>query len=177
MLPSLRETELIPHCLLAWLLNYDVSKCNYVSEIRNYYIMVCTSPPTKFSTLLCSVRSFENKELLRMSETDFVAKTITWGLNIGYGVFLILFSLYGTIFLNPIGLIGVGLGFVLVFIAWMYLKPLKKEGWLYALIVNIITIPTAFILLTDPVLLAFPITFAVLIIIIMILPPIRKPYT
>ncbi len=112
-----------------------------------------------------------------MSETDFVAKTIVWGLNLGYGTFLILFSLYGTIFLSLLGLIGVGLGFVLVFIAWMYLKPVKKEGWLYALIVNIVTIPVAFILLTDPVLLAFPITFAVLIIIIMILPPIRKPYT
>ena len=117
------------------------------------------------------------KELLRLSEMDFAAKNITWALNIGYGAFLIMFSLYGTILLNPIGLVGVGLGFVLVYIAWMYLKPVKKEGWLYALIVNIITIPTAFILLTDPVLLAFPITFAVLIIIIMILPPIRKPYT
>jgi hypothetical protein len=108
---------------------------------------------------------------------DFAAKNISWGLNLGYGAFLILFSLYGTIFLSLIGLIGVGLGFVLVYIAWMYLKPVKKEGWLYAIIVNIITIPTAFLLLTDPVLLAFPITFAVLIIFIMILPPIRKPYT
>ena len=108
---------------------------------------------------------------------DFAAKNITWALNIGYGAFLIMFSLYGTIFLNPIGLIGVALGFALVYIAWMYLKPVKKEGWLYALIVNIITIPTAILLLPDPILMAFPITFAVLIVFIMILPPIRKPYT
>ena len=108
---------------------------------------------------------------------DFAAKNITWGINMGYGAFLIMFSLYGTIFLNIIGLVGVGLGFALVYIAWMYLKPVKKEGWLYAFIINILTIPTAFILLTDYVLLAFPVTFAVLIIIIMILPPIRKPYT
>ena len=114
-----------------------------------------------------------------MSETDFdfVADKITWGLNLGYGAFLILFSLYGTIFLDPIGILGVGLGFALVYIAWMYLKPVKKEGWMYAFIVNIITIPTAFILLTDYVLIAFPVTFAVLIIIIMLIPPIRKPYT
>jgi hypothetical protein len=131
----------------------------------------------KFCTPPSRVRSFQNKELHKLSETDFVAKSITWALNLGYGAFLILFSLYGTIFLNPIGIIGVGLGFVLVYIAWMYLKPIKKEGWLYALVVNIITIPTALLLLTDPVLLAFPLTFAVLIIFIMILPPIRKPYT
>ncbi|NHJ15259.1 MAG: hypothetical protein EAX95_16380, partial [Candidatus Thorarchaeota archaeon] len=105
------------------------------------------------------------------------ADKIVFGLNIGYGAFLVLFSLYGAIFLSPLGLIGVALGFALILIAWLYLKPVKKEGWLYALIVNILTIPTAIILLTDPVLLAFPITFAVLIVFIMLIPPIRKPYT
>ena len=125
-----------------------------------------------------SVWEFQTKELQRLSEAGIaeVADKIVFGLNLGYGVFLILFALYGTIFLDPIGLIGVALGFALVLVAWMYLKPVKKEGWLYALILNIATIPTAFILLTDPALLAFPITFAVLIIIIMLVPAMRKPY-
>jgi hypothetical protein len=52
----------------------------------------------------------------------------------------------------------------------------KKEGWLYALILNIITIPVAILLLWFPIYVYF-VTFAVLIIIIMLIPPLRKPYT
>ena len=108
---------------------------------------------------------------------DFAAKNITWGLNIGYGAFLALFSAYGFMVIGLSAAIGVLLGLALILIAWMYLKPVKKEGWLYAIIVNILTIPAAIFLMPDPVLMAFPITFAVLIVFIMILPPIRKPYT
>ena len=112
-----------------------------------------------------------------MSEIENVAPMIVWGLNIGYGAFLTLFSLYGFMVIGLPAAIGVLLGLALVLIAWMYLKPVKKEGWLFAIIANILTIPASVFLLPDPVLMAFPITFAVLIVFIMILPPIRKPYT
>lgn len=107
---------------------------------------------------------------------EAVADKIVFGLNIGYGIFLTGFSLFGLILVDPIASIGVILGLALVLVSWMFLKPLKKEGWLYAIIINIITIPTAYILLPFP-LWAFPMTFAVLIIIIMLVPPLRKPYT
>ncbi|TXT55267.1 MAG: hypothetical protein BAJATHORv1_40178 [Candidatus Thorarchaeota archaeon] len=52
----------------------------------------------------------------------------------------------------------------------------KEEGWLYALIVNILTIPMAIFIIPTPVLMAFPLTFAILIIFIMLIPPIREPF-
>jgi hypothetical protein len=78
-----------------------------------------------------------------------VADKIVFGVNIGYGLFLTMFSAYGLL-IDIIAIIGVALGLVLVLISWMFLKPVKKEGWLYALIVNMVTIPVAFILLPDP---------------------------
>ena len=105
-----------------------------------------------------------------------IAPMIVWGCNMGYGAFLVMFSLFAVIFLSLLGLIGVVIGLLLMLVSWMFLKPVKKEGWLYAFILNIITIPIAWFLIPWP-LYAFPITFAVLIIIIMIVPPIRKPYT
>ncbi|MBN2228176.1 MAG: hypothetical protein JW779_01210 [Candidatus Thorarchaeota archaeon] len=111
------------------------------------------------------------------AEFEKVAPLILFGLNIGYGAFLTLFSLYGLMVIGALALIPVVVGLALMLVAWMYLKPIRKEGWLYAIILNIITIPLAILLLPDPVLMAFPITFAVLIVFIMILPPIRKPYS
>jgi hypothetical protein len=113
--------------------------------------------------------SFDSEEFAK------VAPMIVWGVNIGYGAFLTMFSLYGLIFLSPLAIIGVILGLLLMLVAWMFLKPVRKEGWLYAFILNVITIPVAWYLVPWP-LYAFPITFAVLIIIIMIIPPVRAPY-
>lgn len=115
--------------------------------------------------------SFDSEEFAN------VAPIIVWGLNLGYGAFLTLFSLYGLIFVTTLAAIGLILGLAMVLVAWIYLKPVKKEGWLYALLLNILTIPVAIFIIPDPVLMAFPLTFAILIIFIMILPPIRQPYT
>ncbi|MBD3406915.1 MAG: hypothetical protein GF411_12430 [Candidatus Lokiarchaeota archaeon] len=117
-----------------------------------------------------------------MSESEFsaefanIADKIVFGLNIGYGAFLMMFSLYGLILVMIEAAIGLALGLALMLISWFYLKPVKKEGWLYALVLNIISIPMAIFIIPTLVLQAFPITFAVLIIFIMILPPIRAPY-
>lgn len=107
---------------------------------------------------------------------DEVADKIVFGLNIGYGAFLMLLASFGLLVDVPAALIGIGLGFVLFLVSWMFLKPVKKEGWLYAFIINIITIPAGFLLLPFPIY-AFPMTFAILIIIIMLVPQMRKPYT
>ncbi len=114
--------------------------------------------------------SFDSEEFAN------VAPIIVWGINLGYGAFLTLFSLFGLIFVTPLAAIGLVLGLAMVLVALLFLKPMKKEGWLYALILNILTIPAAIFILSDPVLMAFPITFAVLIVFIMVLPPIREPY-
>ena len=115
--------------------------------------------------------SFDSEEFAK------VAPMIVFGLNIGYGAFLIMMMAFALIWDVLLGVLGVLFGVVVVVVAWMFLKPPpKKEGWLYALILNIISIPLAWIFVFFPVS-VFPITFAVLIIIIMIVPPIRKPYT
>jgi len=105
-----------------------------------------------------------------------VADKIVFGVNIGYGVFLVMIATFGLLVDVVPALIGMALGLILVLIAWMFLKPIKKEGWLYAFIMNIVTIPAAYFLLPFPIY-VYPMTFAVLIIIIMILPQMRKPYT
>ncbi|MGY5880553.1 MAG: hypothetical protein RTV31_09885 [Candidatus Thorarchaeota archaeon] len=105
-----------------------------------------------------------------------IADKIVFGLNIGYGAFLVMLAAFGLLIDIVPAIIGMTLGAILMLIAWMFLKPVKKEGWLYAFIMNIVTIPAGYFLLPFPIE-VFPITFAVLIIIIMILPPMRKPYT
>lgn len=107
---------------------------------------------------------------------EHVADKIVFGLNIGYGAFLLMLATFGLLVDVIPALIGMSLGLVLMLIAWMFLKPVKKEGWLYAFIMNIITIPAAYFLLPFPIY-VFPMTFAILIIIIMIIPQMRKPYT
>jgi len=107
---------------------------------------------------------------------EHVADKIVLWINIGYGAFLLLLAAFGLLIDVIPALIGMSLGLVLVLIAWMFLKPIKKEGWMYAFVMNIITIPAAYFLLPFPIY-VFPMTFAILIIIIMILPPMRKPYT
>lgn len=116
--------------------------------------------------------SFDSEEFAK------VAPMIVFGVNIGYGGFLLMLSILGPFIGYVIeGIIGMGLGLAMILVAWMFLKPPhKNEGWMYAFILNIISIPACFILLPFPVE-VFPITFAILIIIIMIVPPIRKPYT
>jgi len=106
-----------------------------------------------------------------------VAPMIVFGVNIGYGGFIVMVSVAATlILLSPAALIGVAIGVGLMYVAWAYLKPVRKEGWLYAFILNIISIPTAIILTFFPIYVYF-VTFAVIIIIIMILPPMRQPFT
>ncbi len=106
-----------------------------------------------------------------------VAPMIVFGCNIGYGVFLIMMMAFPLLWDPLLAVGGMALGAVIAFVAWKFLKPPhKNEGWLYALILNIISIPLAWIFIGFPIG-AFPITFAVLIIIIMLVPPIRKPYT
>ncbi|MFW9921156.1 MAG: hypothetical protein ACFFED_16255 [Candidatus Thorarchaeota archaeon] len=106
-----------------------------------------------------------------------IAPMIVFGCNIGYGVFLIMMMSFPLIWDVLLGVIGMAFGAVIAIVAWLFLKPPhKNEGWLYAFILNIISIPLAFLFIDYPVN-VFPITFAVLIIIIMIIPPIRKPYT
>ncbi len=116
--------------------------------------------------------SFDSEEFAK------VAPMIVFGCNIGYAGFLIMLSALGPFIGYVIqGIIGMALGFALFLISWMFLKPPhKNEGWLYAFILNIISIPVTYFLMPFPIY-AFPITFAILIIIIMIIPPIRKPYT
>jgi hypothetical protein len=116
--------------------------------------------------------SFDSEEFAK------VAPMIVFGCNIGYGGFLLMLSIIGPFIGYLIeGIVGMGLGLVMILISWMFLKPPhKNEGWMYAFIMNIITIPVTYILLPYPIW-AFPITFAVLIIIIMIVPLIRKQYT
>lgn len=114
--------------------------------------------------------------LSEVTSIEDIADKIVFGVNIGYGVFLTGLAAFGLLIDVIPALIGMALGLALVFIAWMFLKPIKKEGWLYAFIVNIITIPAAYFLLPFPIY-AYPMTFAILIIIIMIIPQMRKPYT
>jgi len=114
--------------------------------------------------------------LSEISGIEDVADKIVFGLNIGYGAFLMLIASFGLLVDVPAALVGIGLGFVLFLVSWMFLKPVKKEGWLYAFIINIITIPAAYLLLPFPIY-VYPMTFAILIIFIMIIPPMRKPYT
>lgn len=102
-------------------------------------------------------------------------KIVTW-LNMGYGIFIVAMTLFAIIFIDPIAIIGLIIGVVLMFVSWKFLMPVKKEGWLYAFIINIITVPLTVILVGFPMA-AYFVTFAILIIIIMLVPPIRKPYT
>ncbi|MHA1906321.1 MAG: hypothetical protein ACW98Y_03425 [Candidatus Thorarchaeota archaeon] len=115
--------------------------------------------------------SFDQEEFAK------VAPMIVFGCNIGYGVFIVMIASFGLLVDVLLALIGIGIGAVIAIVAWLFLKPPhKNEGWLYAFILNIISIPAAYFLL--PIFIAlYPITFAILIIIIMIIPPIRKPYT
>lgn len=105
-----------------------------------------------------------------------VADKIVFGVNIGHGFFIVMIATFGLLVDVVPALIGMAIGFVLVLISWMFLKPVKKEGWLYAFIMNIIIIPASYVLLPFPIYI-YLMTFAILIIIIMIIPPIRKPYT
>ena len=101
---------------------------------------------------------------------------ITW-VNFFYGVFLVMLSLYGVIFVFGLGpVLGVILGVILMLVAWMFLKEEKKEGWLYAFIINIAAIAVSVLLIPFPIW-VYTVTFSVLIIIIMIVPQFRSVYT
>ena len=116
--------------------------------------------------------SFDSEEFAKM------VPNIVFGCNIGYGGFLLMISAIGP-FINYLveGIIGMVFGLVLILISWMFLKPPHKNvGWLYAFIIDIISIPVSYFIFPFPIE-VFPITFAILIIIIMIIPPIRRPYT
>jgi hypothetical protein len=116
---------------------------------------------------------FESSEEFGIEQA---AEKIVFGLNIGYGFFLTALSLFGFLVIGLLAIISVALGLVLFLISWIFLKPVKKEGWFYAFIINIMSIIASYLLMPFPVV-VFPITFAILIIIIMIIPPIRKPFT
>jgi hypothetical protein len=117
-----------------------------------------------------------NRKLSEVTGIEDVADKIVLSLNMAYGVLIIGVAAFGLLLDVFLALIGITIGLVLVIISWMFLKPVKKEGWLYAFIVDIISIPAAYFLLPIEVS-PYLITFAVLTIIIMIIPPIRKPYT
>ncbi|MHA1961284.1 MAG: hypothetical protein ACW99U_13760 [Candidatus Thorarchaeota archaeon] len=102
---------------------------------------------------------------------------IIFALNIGHGIFMALVSLFGVIFVFDVGpVLGLVLGLVLVVVSWMFLRPVKKEGWMYAFILNIVIIPVAFLLIPFPIW-VYSVTFAVLVIIFMLVPQFRKPFT
>ena len=117
-----------------------------------------------------------------MSTVKDVAHYILAGLNGGHGAFALgmgIFGIYmGLLTSDMMGLglaaIGLILGLLLLFVALKMLLPKKKQGWMYALILNFILIPMYLFL--PGYIPIYGITFAVLVIIIMIIPTFREPF-
>ncbi|MBN2229766.1 MAG: hypothetical protein JW779_09245 [Candidatus Thorarchaeota archaeon] len=103
-------------------------------------------------------------------------KLIILALNAGHAIFAMGVSLFGIIFLFSEGpVIGFILGLVLLLVSWMYLKPAKKEGLMYAFIINIITIPVWIIYIPFPIW-VYTVTFAIMVIIFMLPPQFRAKF-
>jgi hypothetical protein len=103
-------------------------------------------------------------------------------LNLAHALFAIGLSIFGVymgvltsdIMGMGLGAVGLILGLLILFVAVKMLWPAKKVGWTYALILNIVAIPM-YLFLPDfiPV---YGITFAVLVILFMVIPMFREPY-
>ena len=115
-------------------------------------------------------------ELSEVSGIEDVADKIVFALNIGYGAFVTLVMSFALLFDIGLALVGMALGLVLILISGMFLKPIKKEGWLYAFIFDIIITAAAAICVNFPIN-VYLVTFGILVIIIMLVPQMRKPYT